>query len=341
MGTARRRPSRRYGQGRPAWLRGVRSAAWAIAAIAGLAGAATPAAAQDKLEVAITYVTRADGPKLPPLSLLEPRELPDEGLAGATARAHGQPDHRRLPRPRLRAEPSWSCPRTATSRPRSRSCSPPASASSSPTCCRGPAGARRPARGGGRDHLQRPRPGRRAAHRRLPAERVPHHPEPRDEGGRARPVPGLEALEPLVPDPGRAPGRSGVRRGARAGRPTKFNGEIVEERTYAYAPTSRRDRDRPRPGAAADAGLHPGRARLRRPAGRRRERRVRRVPALPDLGAAAGRRHPGADRRPPGIAPTSSGPAPRCRAGSRSTPAAGCASATTPPGSGCARSARR
>ena len=30
------------------------------------------------------YVTQEEGTKLPPLSLLEPRELPDEGLAGAT-----------------------------------------------------------------------------------------------------------------------------------------------------------------------------------------------------------------------------------------------------------------
>ena len=36
-----------------------------------------PVVAQDQLEVAITYVTRAED-KLPPLSLIEPRELPDE-----------------------------------------------------------------------------------------------------------------------------------------------------------------------------------------------------------------------------------------------------------------------
>ena len=45
--------------------------------------APTGAGAQDQLEVAITYVTRTED-KLPPLSLLEPRELPDEGLAGAS-----------------------------------------------------------------------------------------------------------------------------------------------------------------------------------------------------------------------------------------------------------------
>ena len=43
-----------------------------------------PAAAADRLPVPITYVTRADPAKLPPASLLEPRELKDEGLAGAT-----------------------------------------------------------------------------------------------------------------------------------------------------------------------------------------------------------------------------------------------------------------
>src|SRR5690606_21651968 len=52
----------------------------------GLGGAATPAAAQqqEQLAVSIVYVTHEEGAKLPPLSLLEPRELPDEGLAGAT-----------------------------------------------------------------------------------------------------------------------------------------------------------------------------------------------------------------------------------------------------------------
>jgi ABC transporter substrate binding protein (PQQ-dependent alcohol dehydrogenase system) len=66
------------------WLCGVRSSVSAIASIAGLAGAAMPALAQDELSVTITYVTRAEGAKLPPLSLLEPRELTDEGLAGAS-----------------------------------------------------------------------------------------------------------------------------------------------------------------------------------------------------------------------------------------------------------------
>jgi ABC transporter substrate binding protein (PQQ-dependent alcohol dehydrogenase system) len=50
---------------------------WGAMAWAGTADAA------DELAVSIVYVTREDGAKLPPLSLLEPRELADEGLAGA------------------------------------------------------------------------------------------------------------------------------------------------------------------------------------------------------------------------------------------------------------------
>jgi ABC transporter substrate binding protein (PQQ-dependent alcohol dehydrogenase system) len=51
-----------------------------------LVGLWTPvlATAADRLAVPITYVTRQEGAKLPPASLLEPRELKDEGLAGAT-----------------------------------------------------------------------------------------------------------------------------------------------------------------------------------------------------------------------------------------------------------------
>lgn len=40
-------------------------------------------AAQDPLPVRITYVAQEEGTRLPPLSLIEPRQLPDEGLAGA------------------------------------------------------------------------------------------------------------------------------------------------------------------------------------------------------------------------------------------------------------------
>jgi len=60
-------------------------AVWGLAAILAWAGAAAPAgpAAAAELAVPIVYVTREEGAKLPPLSLLEPRELPDEGLAGA------------------------------------------------------------------------------------------------------------------------------------------------------------------------------------------------------------------------------------------------------------------
>jgi len=47
-------------------------------------GAAGPVSAAEEIEVPIVYVGRAEGSKLPPVSLLEPRHLPDEGLAGAT-----------------------------------------------------------------------------------------------------------------------------------------------------------------------------------------------------------------------------------------------------------------
>ena len=60
----------------------------ALAALAALLGTLTcawpAAAATAKLEVKILYVTRAEPSKLPPLSLVEPRELTDEGIAGAT-----------------------------------------------------------------------------------------------------------------------------------------------------------------------------------------------------------------------------------------------------------------
>jgi ABC transporter substrate binding protein (PQQ-dependent alcohol dehydrogenase system) len=51
-----------------------------------LVGLWTPvlATAADRLAVPITYVTRQEDAKLPPASLLEPRKLKDEGLAGAT-----------------------------------------------------------------------------------------------------------------------------------------------------------------------------------------------------------------------------------------------------------------
>jgi ABC transporter substrate binding protein (PQQ-dependent alcohol dehydrogenase system) len=40
--------------------------------------------AAEELAVSLAYVTREEGARLPPASLLEPRELEDEGLAGAT-----------------------------------------------------------------------------------------------------------------------------------------------------------------------------------------------------------------------------------------------------------------
>ena len=154
---------------------------------------------------------------------------------------------------------------------------------------------------------------------RLPGERVPHLPEPGDEGRRAGAVPGLEALDPLVPDPRRAAGGPGVRRRRSAvGRQVRRARSSRSASTRTPA-TSRAHRHRPRAGPAPDAGLHPGRARPRRAARRRRERRVRRVPALPAPGTRGRSPAPRAWCRPPGAACTSSGAAPRCSAASRST----------------------
>ena len=122
--------------------------------------------------------------------------------------------------------------------PRWRSCSPPASASSSPTCCRRTSwladlpGAAEAIIFNGRaqDDVLRTDD--------LSGERLPHHPEPRDEGGRARPVPGLEALDRWFLIQGERPADQAFAEALRRP-PTKFNGKIVEERTYAYAPTSR------------------------------------------------------------------------------------------------------
>jgi ABC transporter substrate binding protein (PQQ-dependent alcohol dehydrogenase system) len=44
----------------------------------------SPAPAADPLSVRITWIGQDEGTALPPLSLVEPRELPDEGLAGAS-----------------------------------------------------------------------------------------------------------------------------------------------------------------------------------------------------------------------------------------------------------------
>jgi ABC transporter substrate binding protein (PQQ-dependent alcohol dehydrogenase system) len=43
-----------------------------------------PASAADPLTIRISWIGQDEGTALPPLSLVEPRELPDEGLAGAT-----------------------------------------------------------------------------------------------------------------------------------------------------------------------------------------------------------------------------------------------------------------
>ena len=56
---------------------------WGGLALALLAGSIGGAFAADPLAVRITYVTHEEPDRLPPLSLVEPREIPDEGLAGA------------------------------------------------------------------------------------------------------------------------------------------------------------------------------------------------------------------------------------------------------------------
>ena len=61
------------------WL--CRLAVAMVAVVAGLAGAVTPAVAQEGLPVPITYITQEED-KPRPLSLLDPA-LTDEGLAGA------------------------------------------------------------------------------------------------------------------------------------------------------------------------------------------------------------------------------------------------------------------
>ena len=69
-----------------ALLRRVRQALAVPVLVLGALAPAGPAAAATaaKLDVKILYVTRAEPANaLPPLSLVEPRKLPDEGLAGA------------------------------------------------------------------------------------------------------------------------------------------------------------------------------------------------------------------------------------------------------------------
>ena len=65
-------------------LQGSGSGLAALLALLGGLWMPAPAAAAEQLAVPIVYVTRQEGAKLPPASLLEPRELKDEGLAGAT-----------------------------------------------------------------------------------------------------------------------------------------------------------------------------------------------------------------------------------------------------------------
>ena len=295
--TARTPPTAALGRGRSARPRGVRPAAWAIAAIAALAGRPTPAPAQDKLAVPIVYVTREEGAKLPPLSLLEPRELPDEGLAGATL---GLKDNQTtggfLGHDYTLSElvvPEDGDLAAAV-----------------------------------QELLAA---GERFFVADLPQEdllALADLPEAADAiifNGRAQDdVLRTDDCRPNVfhTIPSRAMKADALAQflvWKRWDRWFLIQGERPADLAFADAlrrsaaqvqrqdrrgahlrlrADRARDRDRPRPGAAADAGLHPGRARARRPAGRRRERRVRRVPALPDLGPASGRRHPGsgADR---------------------------------------------
>ena len=93
-----------------------------------------------------------------------------------------------------------------------------------------------------------------------------------------------------------APGRQALRRcaaarGAPVRRPHRAGAGVRGYRRRAAHRLGRRA------GAAADAGVHAGGARLRRAGRGRRKRRVRRLPALSHLGRAPGRRlgraHPG------------------------------------------------
>ena len=93
---------------------------------------------------------------------------------------------------------------------------------------------------------------------------------------------------------GCSPTRCGARRRASAA-------EIVDEKRVQGHRPARAHRFRRRADPAADAGLHAGPARPRRRAGRRRERGVRHLRALPHLDPAAGRRHGRAGARRAGI----------------------------------------
>ena len=133
-------------------------------------------------------------------------------------------------------------------------------------------------------------------------QHVPHRALARHEGRRAGAVSRLEALAALVPglrlaSRGQGAGRCLSPRGRRASAPRSSTERVYQDTGGATA-----HRHRPCPDPEPDAGVHPGCRRLRRAGGRGRERRVRRVPRLSDLGRAAGgrQRRPGAGVLEPG-----------------------------------------
>ena len=261
-----------------------------LAALAWLLVAA-PVHAADEIGVTVTYLAREE-PPLEPLSLVEPI-LADEGLMGARQALDDNQTTGQFPRPQL---PAGRADRAGGRRSR-----------------------RRVRRGAGR--------GRASVHRRPSRRARPAALAPMADAagallfnGRAEddelrtetcsasilhvaPSRAMKAdalAQYLIwkqwPDwflmhgtrPADVAFADAIRRAAHA-----LRREIVEEREYEFVEFARRTDFGPRPGAAADAGVHPGRARLRRAGGRRRERGVRRLPAVPHLGPAAGGRHQG------------------------------------------------
>ena len=301
---------------------------------------ASPVNAADELAVSIVYVTQEEGTKLPPLSLLEPRELPDEGLAGATLGiADNQTTGGFL---------GHAYELTELIVPEDGD----VAAAVAEALAAGKrffvadllaedllAIADLPAaeealifNGRAQDDALRTDECRANVFHTIPSRAM--------KADAPGPVPDLERWNlwfliqgggpPIRRSPRRcAASADEVQRQDRRGAHLRLRADLAGHR------------NRPRSGAAPDAGLHPGRARARRLPGRRRERRVRGIPAVPDLGPASDRRHPrsGADGLEPG--PRAVGRHPDAEPIREARRAAGCASATTPHGSGCARWARR
>ena len=269
-----------------------------------------PAAAQE-LDVAITYLGRQEAPPIP-LSLVEP-VLTDEGIKGAqqairdnqtTGRflKHAYRLNERVVPPDGDIAAEFNAALAAGERLFV------ADLHIDDLLAIAASGRRRR-----RPDLQRAGRGRRAAHRSVLQEHLPHRAIALDEGRCAGAVSGLEALAALVSGPGLAPRGPEARRGLPARRRAlrRRDRRRAGLRGYGRRPAHRhRARADPEP----DAGLHPGRGRLRRARRRRRGGRVRRVPALPHLGRATRRRQrrahagrlepgPGAMGRHPGAAP--------------------------------------